>query len=158
MGRSVLLVDDDGFVARKLGLLAGELGLVLCRVGDDPPPRELVAVVVDLERPDALEELAFWREEAPEALLVCHLTAPRRDLWEKAERLGCDLVTNRGALVPRLRALLSAGGGQGRRLFPLLDAADVAGRRRHVALARRTGDPCVGGQRWSGRTPRGGRS
>ena len=26
---------------------------------------------------------------------------------ESAERLGCDLVTNRGALVVRLRALLS---------------------------------------------------
>lgn len=128
MERSVLLVGGDAAVARKMALLAEELGLVLRTEEDGPSPATLVAVVVDLARPGALEEVASWRQQAPEALLVAHLSTPERDLWESAERLGCDLVTNRGALVVRLRALLSGAAARRRRLFPLVDAADVAGR------------------------------
>ncbi len=129
MARRILLLGGDDPLVRKVGLLAGELGMVLDTDGDGAAPAtEPAVVVVDLAAPDALEVLALWRKEAPEALLVAHLAVPHRDLWEAAERLGCDLVTNRGALVARLRDLLSGGAALGRHLFPLLDAADVAGR------------------------------
>jgi len=126
--RSILLVGGGAQLARRVETLARELGLAVTDEVDHPPPPSLLsAVVVDLALPGVLEQLASWRERAPEALLVAHLRAPDRELWQAAERVGCDLVTNEGALVGRLRRLLAAGPA-GRRLFPLLDAADVAGR------------------------------
>ncbi len=138
----LILVLGDGPVAGKLSVLAREMGLTV-RTEEDGQlsPSDLAAVVVDLARPSALDELGSWRQRAPEALLVAHLATPRRELWEAAERAGCDLVTNRGALVARLRGLLSAGPTGGRRLFPLMDVADVAGR---LGLVRRVQETPVG--------------
>ena len=142
MTRSLLLLGDAGGLARRMAPLAGELGLVLAQDGDHPPPpSELAVVVVDLARPRALEELASWRQQAPEAVLVAHLAAPDRTLWESAERLGCDLVTNRGALLVRLRARLSGGTAPSRRLCPLFDASEVAGR---LGLVQRVATTPVG--------------
>jgi nitrite reductase/ring-hydroxylating ferredoxin subunit len=126
--RSILLVGGGAPLLRRVAAMAHDLGLSVTDEVDHPPPPELLAaVVVDLALPRSLEEVASWRERVPAALLVAHLRVPDRELWQEAERLGCDLVTNEGALAGRLRRLLSAG-PLGRRLFPLLDAADVAGR------------------------------
>jgi nitrite reductase/ring-hydroxylating ferredoxin subunit len=84
--------------------------------------------VVDLAPPNAIDRVREVRGRWPAAVLAGYLTVPDHALWLAGQRAGCDLVANRGALVARLRPLLAAGGTRGRRTFPLLAEADVAGR------------------------------
>jgi hypothetical protein len=58
-----------------------------------------------------------------------------------AQPAGCDLVTNRGALIPRLRDRLARQADQRGRRFPLCEAADAAGR---LGLVFRADDTPVG--------------
>jgi nitrite reductase/ring-hydroxylating ferredoxin subunit len=136
--------SDDPLMRRKLEGLAAEFGSTL-DFGDTPAPgdsgKEVVAVVVDLERTGALEEVAVMRARLPDALLAGYLGRPDRELWLQAEQAGCDLVANRGALVATLRRRLADPHRPARRRVPLFPAADVAGR---LGLVHRDPESPVG--------------
>jgi nitrite reductase/ring-hydroxylating ferredoxin subunit len=84
-------------------------------------------VVIDLAAPGAIDDVRRLRRRWPAAIIAGYLAAPDPALWVAGQRAGCDLVANRGALIARLRPMLVAG-DSGRRMFPLLDEADLAGR------------------------------
>lgn len=145
----LLALTDNLHVCRRLRRLARENGLALAQSGAGPAPDEAgpepAVAVVDLHRPDALDLVRGLRARWPDTLVAGFLTEPDRQRWVAAQRAGCDLVTNTGALVPRLRGHLSAraaaGGGRASRRFPLLEAADAAGR---LGLVYRTDESPVG--------------
>lgn len=142
----LVVLTGDLVIARRLRQLAEENTLTIADpaemelganghrrtepAGTEPGNRgaQPVAAVIDLLRPDALERVRTWRARWPDALIAGHLGVPDRELWVSAQRAGCDLVANRGALVPRLRERLARPGGQRTRHFPLFEAADAAGR------------------------------
>lgn len=105
--------------AEELGLRAAR---ATERVATDP-----AVVVIDVEQPGAIHEVAALRAKYPGAIVVGHLSAPDRDRWLAAESAGCDVVANRGAAARQLLALVRDGGTE-RRAFALVDASDVAGR------------------------------
>jgi nitrite reductase/ring-hydroxylating ferredoxin subunit len=124
----LLLWTADPKVVRAAEAVAGEHGLVTqgTDAGElsDPP----AVVVVDLDAPGALDVLVDLRRRWPEALVAGHLGLPDRDRWLAAERAGCDLVANRGALAAALRKRLAAGAPRRGRRVPLFALADAAGR------------------------------
>jgi nitrite reductase/ring-hydroxylating ferredoxin subunit len=120
----------DPKVVRSIQTLAGEHGLAARRpdaAGADAEETPAV-VVVDLDAPGALDALADLRSRWPEALVAGHLGMPDRDRWLAAERAGCDLVANRGALASALRKRLAAGAPRRGRRVPLFALNDAAGR------------------------------
>jgi nitrite reductase/ring-hydroxylating ferredoxin subunit len=124
----LLLWTADPKVVRSVETVAAEHGLA-ARGTDAADPAETPAVVVvDLDAPGALDALTDLRDRFPEALLAGHLGLPDRDRWLAAERAGCDLVANRGALAAALRKRLSAGAPRRGRRVPLFGLADAAGR------------------------------
>lgn len=134
-----LLLTDDLPVARRLRQLAADHRLTI--LDSEPAAAEAPAVaVIDLELPGAVERVREWRARWPEALLAGYLGVPDRERWVAAQRAGCDLVANRGALVSRLRELLARSSSRSR-VFPLFDAADAAGR---LGLVFRAADTPVG--------------
>lgn len=125
----LLVLTDDLPIRRRLQQLASDSGLDVADAGAaDAPAREPAVAVIDLHRPDALERVRAWRAAWPGLLLAGYLGVPDRDRWVTAQRAGCDLVVNRGALVLRLRGLLAARSSSGSRRFPLFDSGDAAGR------------------------------
>lgn len=111
----------------RLSALAEELGLVCRSVTSVPDPAPAWrAVVVDLDAPDALESVRAVRRLDPLVPLAAFLLQPDKAAWLAAQRAGADLVANRGSAIPRLRQLLAAAPEE--RRYPILDAADVAGR------------------------------
>jgi nitrite reductase/ring-hydroxylating ferredoxin subunit len=135
----VLLLTSDRIVRDGLERIACELGLEL---RDEPPGAgEPVAVVLDLERDTALAEAESWRRLHPAVLLAGHLATPRRDLWLEAQRAGCDLVANRGALAAQLRRRLLSWQGPERPRLALFEAAEAAGR---LGLVHRVEDTPAG--------------
>ncbi|MGZ8723938.1 MAG: Rieske (2Fe-2S) protein [Aeromicrobium sp.] len=122
----LLLLTADEVVIRTMTRAAEELGLRAARaterVATDP-----AVVVIDVEQPGAIHEVAALRAKYPGAIVVGHLSAPDRDRWLAAESAGCDVVANRGAAARQLLALVRDGGTE-RRAFALVDASDVAGR------------------------------
>jgi nitrite reductase/ring-hydroxylating ferredoxin subunit len=124
----LLLWTADPKVVRAAEAVAGEHGLVTQGMDagelSDPP----AVVVVDLDAPGALDALVDLRRRWPEALVAGHLGLPDRDRWLAAERAGCDLVANRGALAAALRKRLAAGAPRRGRRVPLFALADAAGR------------------------------
>ena len=130
MGSSPLLLlwTADPKVVRAAEAVAGEHGLT-ARGTDAADPAETPAVVVvDLDAPGAFDALVDLRRRWPEALVAGHLGLPDRDRWLAAERAGCDLVTNRGALAGALRKRLAAGAPRRGRRVPLFALNDAAGR------------------------------
>lgn len=123
----LLAITADAKVTRALESLAAEGGLTLHRAGEGPPPATPSVVVVDLDAPGAADLLTDLRGMYPEALIAGHLGFPDRERWLAAERAGCDVVANRGALSTALRTRLADGARRGRR-HPLMAASDVAGR------------------------------
>lgn len=120
------LLTADEVVIRTMNKAAAELGLRAARaterIATDP-----VVVVIDMEQPDAVDEVAALRAKYPDAIVVAHLSAPDRDRWLAAERAGCDVVANRGAAARQLLALIRSRRTE-RRHFALVDASDIAGR------------------------------
>jgi nitrite reductase/ring-hydroxylating ferredoxin subunit len=135
-----LLLTDDLPVIRRLRKLAADHGLTIADAEPAEGAGEPAVAVIDLHLPGALERVREWRARWPAALLAGYLGEPDRDRWVAAQRAGCDLVSNRGALVLRLRGLLAHSVPAGR-AFPLFDAADAAGR---LGLVFRAADTPVG--------------
>ncbi|HVW33014.1 MAG TPA: Rieske 2Fe-2S domain-containing protein [Acidimicrobiia bacterium] len=124
----LLLWTADSRVLRSLEAVAGEHGLAAKRSDGADPADEPAVVVVDLDAPGAFEALTDVRDRWPEALVAGHLGLPDRDRWLAAERAGCDLVANRGALASALRKRLASGGTRRGRRAPLFALNDAAGR------------------------------
>ncbi|HUY51216.1 MAG TPA: Rieske 2Fe-2S domain-containing protein [Streptosporangiaceae bacterium] len=158
----LVMLTDDPLIGRRLRQLAQENGFAVAHVTDQrpgaagPDQPELPAApedgggqptvaVIDLHHPEALGLVRAWRARWPGALLAGFLAMPDRERWVAAQRAGCDLVVNRGALVPQLRDRLrhwpAQRAGAGRRRFPLFEAADVAGR---LGLVFRTDESPAG--------------
>ena len=85
-------------------------------------------VVCPVEQPGDLALIKQVRAQWPQVVLVGYLRLPDQELWRRAQRGGCDLVTTRGAMARSIRALLEQRAQGGGRRFPLLDLADAAGR------------------------------
>src|SRR5438128_1376081 len=124
----LLLWTADARVVRSMAALAGEAGLEARGMDSGEPADPPAVVVVDLDAPGALDSLVDLRSRWPEALVAGHLGLPDRDRWLAAERAGCDLVANRGALAVALRKRLAAGTPRRGRRVPLFALADAAGR------------------------------
>lgn len=151
------MLSDDLLIGRRLRQLAHDNGLVVADAADAQPgpatsgtsrsggawpgDQEPAVAVIDLHHPDALDQVRTWRAQWPHALLAGYLNIPDRDLWLAAQLAGCDLVANRGALVPRLRDRLVGRADQRGRHFPLFETADAAGR---LGLVFRADDTPVG--------------
>ncbi len=130
---TVLLIGADTWVAGRLSRLGPTVqGDETTLSVDDPD-----VVVVDLAVDRALDRVRSARKRWPLALVAGYLTVPDAELWLDAQRAGCDLVANRGALVNRLRPMLRTG-GSGRKRYPLLGEADLAGRLGFVARVEDT--------------------
>jgi len=123
----LLLWTADPRVVRSLQAVAGEQGLEPRRT-DDPPAEPPAVVVVDLDAPGAFDALVDLRQRWPEALVAGHLGLPDRDRWLAAERAGCDLVANRGAIAAALRKRLASGEARRGRRVALFALNDAAGR------------------------------
>jgi nitrite reductase/ring-hydroxylating ferredoxin subunit len=121
-------------MARRLARLDAEFGLSWVTA---EAAESVELVVVDLAAPHAIEEVGRARRRWPAAIIAGYLTVPDPESWVAGQRAGCDVVANRGALTARLRPLL-AGTATGRRTFPVLDEADLAGRLGLVARVDRT--------------------
>ena len=124
----LLLWTADPRVIRSVASLAGEAGLETRGMDSGQPAEPPAVVVMDLDAPGALDSLVDLRGRWPEALVAGHLGVPDRDRWLAAERAGCDLVANRGALAVALRKRLAAGTPRRGRRLPLFALADAAGR------------------------------
>jgi nitrite reductase/ring-hydroxylating ferredoxin subunit len=133
---SAVLLGDDAWLAERLS----RLGLAVR--GDDAAPRTEApdVVVVDLADEGALEQVRSLRARWPLAVLAGYLTVPDADRWLDAQRAGCDLVANRGALTRQLRPLLDQGRARQER-YPLAAESDLAGR---LGLVARAEDSPVG--------------
>lgn len=123
MTRHAVHLGADPLVAGRLARLGIELDL---EWRDGATAIDPVVVVIDLGPAEALAAIGQVHEAWPRALVAGYLALPDSERWVAAQRAGADLVANRGALGSRLRTLLQAG--DGRRLFPLMDRVDIAGR------------------------------
>jgi nitrite reductase/ring-hydroxylating ferredoxin subunit len=124
----LLLWTSDPKVVRSVESLATEVGLATRRADAGQPSDSPAVVVMDLDAPGALDALSDLRHRWPEALVAGHIGLPDRERWLAAERAGCDVVANRGALAAALRKRLAAGAPRRGRRVPLFALADAAGR------------------------------
>lgn len=128
MRTAVLVGQDRGLVPR----LSAEFGLNW--VSADAACVDLV--VVDLAGAHGVDEVGRARTRWPTAVIAGYLIVPDAEIWIAGQRAGCDVVANRGSLTARLRPLLA--GAKGRRTFPVLSEADLAGRLGLVARIDQT--------------------
>ncbi len=120
---AVLLISADAWLAGRLSRLGTTVqGDETTLAIDDPD-----VVVIDLALDREVDRIRAVRKRWPATLIAGYLTVPDAQLWLDAQRAGCDLVANRGALVNRLRPMVQ-NGPSGRARFPLLDEAELAGR------------------------------
>lgn len=138
-GPVAVLVGDDQLIHGRLAALATEQGWRLEPFSEEAPPPSLL--VVDVGTDGADEAIRSYRARWPQALVVGYLAAPDRERWLAAQRAGADLVVNRGRLVGALRERMAAGQAGLPRRYPLLDAADAAGR---LGLVARVPDTPMG--------------
>jgi len=136
---TLLLLTADPVVVRGARKAAGAAGLAVATTADtgeiDPH-----VIVVDLEQPGAIDTVGELRAAHADAILVGHVSVPDSQRWLEAERAGCDIVANRGAVGRQLSSRLEKGGSQ-RRRYPLIDEADISGR---LGLVARVDDSPVG--------------
>ena len=136
-----LLIADvgDQVILARLGALATRRGLMLVLVDDFramPDGEAPVAIVTELESPDAVERIAAYRRRWPTTLLAGSIRVPDQERWHGALAAGADLVANRGAFIAQLeRALEARSGAVGQ-------TATVV--RLPVRLMERDGDGLVG--------------
>lgn len=124
---TLFLLTSDPVVVRGATAVAEAAGLAVRTTRDqDSRSIEPAVIVIDLEQPGALGEVEALRSAHADTILVGHLLRPEKERWVAAERAGCDLVANRGAVGRQLKQLLDSG--TGRRRFPLVDEDDLAGR------------------------------
>ena len=127
-----LLTGNDPGITERLAPLLEQQGLTVrtAPAGLDvvAEPTPATVVVCPVEQPADLAQIKQFRAQWPQVVLVGYLRMPDQELWRRAQRGGCDLVTTRGALVRSLRSLLEQRAKGGGRRFPLLDLADAAGR------------------------------
>ncbi|MEZ5096850.1 MAG: Rieske 2Fe-2S domain-containing protein [Nocardioides sp.] len=97
-------------------------------------------VVVDLTGDQALDRVRELRARWPEAVLAGYLAVPDPERWLDAQRAGCDLVANRGALPRQLGPLLDRERARAGR-YPLAAEDDLAGR---LGMVARLEDSPVG--------------
>ena len=129
----ILTLVSDPLTLRKLAKVAARLGLEVRQSTVLPPPSEPdeapLAVVIALTSSDWEEVAHQSKSQWPLTMLVGVLPLPDADTWARAEDLGFDLVTTKGALsrvLPRrLEAWIEAPGGRRIRLFAV---DEVAGR------------------------------
>lgn len=62
-------------------------------------------VLLDLDAPDALDELRTWRAEHPQIRVIAFVSHVARDRWDIAVALGCE-VHPRGATA-RARGIIA---------------------------------------------------
>ena len=135
------LVADmaDRLILARLETLAVRRGLSLVpvdEIGPTPDAEAPVAIVIELETPDAVERIVAYRLRWPTTLIAGSIGVPDQERWHGAMAAGADLVSNRGAFAAQLeRALESRSGGTGQ-------TAAVA--RLAVRLMERDGDGLVG--------------
>lgn len=129
---TIVALTDDPVVLRNLTRL---IETPAVSVINAPPVDDLtlneppLAVVLDLEQPQAMDLVKQLKKQWPEALIAGFLLNPLPDLWQQAERAGCDLVASRGALAGQLRQKLETWETErGKRRLRLFDLADIAGR------------------------------
>ena len=135
---NLLLLTADPVVRRGATKAASAAGFSVVDATDrlDVPP---AAIVLDLEQPGAIDRVSELRGDHVDALLVGHLSMPDPERWVQAERAGCDLVANRGALGRQLADCLGSRSAR-RRRFPLMAESDIAGRLGFVRRVEET--PC----------------
>lgn len=124
---ALYLESDDPLVARQVEAFARARKIELASDAAGGPG----LMVIDVQRPGALERIESLRQAWPDTVIVGHLSLPDRRLWEAAEKAGCDVVASRGALRRHLERLAAEVGPEGevrRHRYPLADSADVAGR------------------------------
>jgi len=124
----LLLWTGDPKVTRSVATLAADVGLDVRKAGGGQAADAPAVVVMDLDAPGAFDALVELRGRWPETLVAGHIGLPDRDRWLAAERAGCDLVANRGALAAALRKRVSTGAPRRGRRVPLFALADAAGR------------------------------
>lgn len=137
--RELLLITADPVVIRGARRAADAAGLSVATTSDRPGSEPDV-IVVDLEQPGGIDTVITLRATHPNAMLVGHVSMPDSERWLEAERAGCDLVANRGAVGRQLADRLQSGTAQ-RRRFPIIDDADLAGR---LGLVARVDDTPFG--------------
>ena len=124
----LLLWTGDPKVTRTIATLAADIGLDIRKTDAGQAAGAPAVVVMDLDAPGAFDALVELRGRWPETLVAGHIGLPDRDRWLAAERAGCDLVANRGALAVALRKRVSTGAPRRGRRVPLFALADAAGR------------------------------
>lgn len=135
--RTAVLADEDPWLAGRLHRLDAQFGLRW--VAAEDAGSDAALVVVDLAPADSALQVRALRTRWPGAVIAGYLAVPDGERWVAGQRAGCDVVANRGALVSRLRHVLTAG--RGRRTFPVLAEADLAGR---LGMVARVPDTPVG--------------
>lgn len=128
----ILALTSDTLTLRKLAGVAVEIAAEIIEagfLGDFDAESEPTAVVLELERTDALDLIKESKSRWPLTMVIGVLKLPSAELWKSAEDAGCDLVTTRGALQKVVPGQLEAWSEnpRGRRLR-LFEVDDVAGR------------------------------
>jgi nitrite reductase/ring-hydroxylating ferredoxin subunit len=139
------VLATDGLTLRNAGRLATAMQLEVTEVStfaEIDTGEEPAAVVVDLELDQGMAAVGESKARWPMAMVIGLVTMPGGDLWRRAEAVGCDLVTTRGALAKaapkRLSMWMEDPGGRRLRLFAL---SDVAGR---LGVVERIDDRAAG--------------
>lgn len=140
--RRVVVLGDDTVVRRGVERIATERGAGVEFVESAPEAGEVLAVVVDLARDDAVALAEMRRARWPSALLAGFVGIPDRERWEAALGAGYDIVSSRGSLARELgRALDAWTGPRAARRVRAVTVDDVAGR---LGVVCRLEDPQVG--------------
>lgn len=141
----ILAVSSDSLTLRRLTSVADAAGkavIVADSLGDAAVDRTPDALVVELERGDALEIVSAAKDRWPTIFVIGVLKIPSADLWRAGEDAGCDLVTTVGAiprsLPSKLEKWLANPLGRRLRLFAM---AEIAGR---LGLVARIDDEATG--------------
>jgi len=130
---TIVALTDDPVILRNLRRIIETPAVSVINLSsiddlnlDEQPP---LAVVIGLEQPQAMEMVKQLKKQWPETLVAGFLLNPLPNLWELAERAGCDLVASRGALAMQLRQKLETWEtDRGKRRLRLFDLADIGGR------------------------------